>query len=239
MPEANKGVCLPGRVVDRIRVCGVALRAPNENASPQRGPLPSDTTASAAFDTFRQWLSLAHDLSTYPTGQSTTTAFGLTVVANAVIQIGADRKKFLDVYSTSSADLFLESGVLNMMDDISAIPVMNQEQQEFGLQIVAASLVRVIVATVAKQKKVRAFHHWLHLSLRRKNFFVTERGYMRIGPTSLSEGDEVVLFSGLRTPFLVRHDQRDTKLVISVHIEGMMGGELWSESERLQDFMLT
>ena len=68
-----------------------------------------------------------------------------------------------------------------MIDDISAIPVTNQEPQEFGLEVVATSLLMIIIAVVAKQKKVRAFHHWLYLSLRRKTFFVTERGYMGIG----------------------------------------------------------
>lgn len=127
-----------------------------------------------------------------------------------------------------------------MMDDISAIPVEAHQKQEFAYQIASSILVSVIVAPVTMKKKVRAFHHWLHLALRRRLFFVTERGYMGIGPASVSEGGEVVLFSGLKTPFLIRRAQAQGafRLITPTYIEGVMGGELWNETERLDQFML-
>jgi hypothetical protein len=56
----------------------------------------------------------------------------------------------------------------------------------------------------------------------------------------VSEGDEVVLFSGLKTPFLIRRAQAQGtfRLITPAYIEGIMSGELWNETERLDQFML-
>jgi hypothetical protein len=74
-----------------------------------------------------------------------------------------------------------------MLDDVTAVPITAHEQQEFALQIVASILVMVIGTRISLRKKARAFHYWLYLSLRRKAFFMTQRGYMGIAPDSVAE----------------------------------------------------
>jgi hypothetical protein len=246
--NSNNELYLSGRVVDRIKRCGDALKSPNEHSSPRDSILGSDTETSTCFEIFKQWLALAEALPGYPTGQSVTEAFGLTLITNSIIRLNRKLPQFINVYASwlellktsTSSELFIEKGVDNMLDDVSAIPAEAHQKQEFAYQIASSILVPVIVAPVTMKKKVRAFHHWLHLALRRRLFFVTERGYMGIGPASVSEGDEVVLFSGLKTPFLIRRAQAQGtfRLITPTYIEGIMAGELWNETERLDQFML-
>ena len=104
-------------------------------------------------------------------------------------------------------------------------------------------LVRVIASLIGTEKRAKAFHHWLYLNLAKKALVVTEKGYMGIAPGSAAPGDAVVLFSGLRTPFLAREVQdgagvRAWRLVTPAYVEGMMDGALWDENVKLDEFTL-
>jgi hypothetical protein len=248
---AHNGLYLLGQIVDRIKVRAEALDHPNIPTSHQDGPLPSNAVISAAFNTFKNWLTLAQTLPSYPTNQSLVEVFGRTLITNGAIKSEANISRFLDAYSSQhnilttspSSDLLLEQGISNMMDDVSVLPVTAHEQQEFALQIVAATLVMIIGTRIGSEKRARALHYWLYLSLRRKAFFVTQAGYMGIAPSSVAEGDAVVLFSGLTTPFLMREVREGVgvgmwRLVAPAYVEGMMNGELWAEGGRLDQFVV-
>jgi hypothetical protein len=50
-------------------------------------------------------------------------------------------------------------------------------------------------------------------------------------PRWIKEGDQVVLISGLRTPFIVREDGENFRLIGPAYIEGFMEGERWDEEK--------
>jgi hypothetical protein len=61
--------------------------------------------------------------------------------------------------------------------------------------------------------------------------FTTDRGYAGIGQAELKEGDEVCIFHGAATPFILRKEERDENfkprhvLVGECYIHGLMNGE--------------
>lgn len=59
-------------------------------------------------------------------------------------------------------------------------------------------------------------------------FFLTEEGYIGLGPQSLESKDEVWLLEGGRTPFILRSmpDQGGYALVGEAYVLGMMFGEM-------------
>lgn len=65
-----------------------------------------------------------------------------------------------------------------------------------------------------------------------RRLFVTEKGYIGLGPRSLEVGDSVVLFSGGRFPFVVRRYGEEFMVVGETYTHGIMEGEvlLWQDS---------
>ena len=62
--KSNNAIYLSGRVVDRIKRCGNALKSPNEHSPQQDGVLGSNAETSICFEIFKQWLAL---LKLFPT----------------------------------------------------------------------------------------------------------------------------------------------------------------------------
>ena len=67
-------------------------------------------------------------------------------------------------------------------------------------------------------------------------FFITEKGYLGVGPADAQQGDNVCVFGGGRVPFLVRcvqgnqqesrEEERCYQLVGDVYVHGIMRGEM-------------
>ncbi|KAI9691972.1 MAG: hypothetical protein M1820_009650 [Bogoriella megaspora] len=62
-----------------------------------------------------------------------------------------------------------------------------------------------------------------------KTIFKTASGRIGIAPWSIQSGDEVMLFSGVRVPLIVRRPGQQYRLVAHAHVEGIMHGEAWSQ----------
>ena len=65
-----------------------------------------------------------------------------------------------------------------------------------------------------------------------RGLFVTERGYMGLGPWNAKVGDRVCVLKGADTPFLLRGDEREGErytLVGESYVLGMMEGEVMAE----------
>ena len=83
--------------------------------------------------------------------------------------------------------------------------------------------------------KTLLYHHHLQNACRRRTFFVTENGYMGLGPYFARRDDVVVRFHGAGTPFIIRKKKDDRyKLVGEAYGHGMMEPEpCWSDSWEL------
>jgi hypothetical protein len=75
------------------------------------------------------------------------------------------------------------------------------------------------------------YEYALHQSLKMRNFFVSELGYMGIGPKPLQEGDMVCVFPGCRVPLLIRKEADHHLLVGECFVWGLMDGEAWEGKE--------
>lgn len=74
----------------------------------------------------------------------------------------------------------------------------------------------------------RGYHASLH-----RSFFTTREGYMGIGPPQLKAGDFCCVIAGARTPFVARLQKDSTyRLLGECYIEGVMGGEIFTRTER-------
>ena len=60
-----------------------------------------------------------------------------------------------------------------------------------------------------------------------KKLFLTRDMRIGLGPAETKEGDEIVVFFGAATPFVVRRDEsgQQWRLVGSAWVQGLMGGE--------------
>ncbi|KAK3496050.1 hypothetical protein B0T13DRAFT_276689 [Neurospora crassa] len=72
-----------------------------------------------------------------------------------------------------------------------------------------------------------------------RRLYLTEQGYMGMGPSSMQPGDMVVVFPGARIPFVLRPTGEDNTFtyVGDVYCDGIMDGEITLRKER-QDFFL-
>jgi len=83
----------------------------------------------------------------------------------------------------------------------------------------------------------------------RRRLFVTAKGYLGLGPSSLQVGDKVYILKGANVPFLLREQEREDsregatsnesemnyKLVGEAYIHGIMNGELFDKDGGLSD----
>lgn len=91
-----------------------------------------------------------------------------------------------------------------MVRDISAVPASAVDKREFALQFAAATFGLSVGGTLGrKRKRAKLLHAWLGNTMRRKRFLLMGGGYMGVMGAEVEMGDEVVLFAGLRVPFLV------------------------------------
>ena len=63
-------------------------------------------------------------------------------------------------------------------------------------------------------------------ALHNRCFFVTETGYIGLGPSNLTPGDTLVVVRGAKHPFVLRKCQDGFNLLGSSYIQGIMDGEL-------------
>jgi hypothetical protein len=67
-----------------------------------------------------------------------------------------------------------------------------------------------------------------------RRFFITEKGYLGLGPGYMELGDQVTILFGGETPFILRKFEDHFKLIGESYIHGIMEGEviqLWEAGE--------
>ena len=72
---------------------------------------------------------------------------------------------------------------------------------------------------------------------RDQNFFITEKGYVGIGPRCMEAGDKVSVLFGGSTPYVIRQKSiTDEYLYLgSVYVHGIMDGEVIDAWEKDKD----
>ncbi|PMD31122.1 hypothetical protein L207DRAFT_385252, partial [Hyaloscypha variabilis F] len=59
-----------------------------------------------------------------------------------------------------------------------------------------------------------------------RRFFITEKGYLGLGPGHMEVGDQVTVLFGGKTPFILRKFEDHFKLIGESYIHGIMEGEV-------------
>jgi hypothetical protein len=78
---------------------------------------------------------------------------------------------------------------------------------------------------------VALLQHGIFLNSYHKTLVITKDGYIGTCPRWAEPGDSMALISGLRTPFVVRKDGQEHRLIGPAYIAGVMNGERWDENQ--------
>lgn len=232
--DENSSLTLWGRIIGQIDRCGDPLVF---NAQPN--------DEDAVLLVFKQWSTIAQSTSSYPYLESMLQIFARTLSTNWV-STGAYRPSaFLTIFPTWHALMIsahsgrelLNNTIENMIHDIRKIPIAANEKREFAFQMVAATLEMGVFSKVSKKTRARILHHWLAINMRRKVFFTMTNGYMGLSASSVRETDSVALLAGLNVPFVVKKLGTEYRLVALAYVHGVMEGELWDHSTKLDEFV--
>lgn len=66
--------------------------------------------------------------------------------------------------------------------------------------------------------------------MRARKIFITEQGYLGLGPQSLQRGDQVVIFDGAEVPFVLRKHGADWKILGQCYLHGWMDGNYFGHA---------
>jgi hypothetical protein len=99
-----------------------------------------------------------------------------------------------------------------------------------------------ILCAAKTHPDVRGIHHQIWMMSLNCTFFITESGYMGTAPTSIREGDKIVLMPGASQPMVLHRKsiENDTFTVVcAAYVHGMMDGEVWlAHASRMKDIVL-
>jgi hypothetical protein len=160
---------------------------------------------------FRKWEALVRSLRSYPTNESVNSAFARTLIADA--NINAENQSL--------------SSIVNVEE------VYNHFRYLL-LQIIAEEFDIKVKWPGWDDVTVRATQHYI-TALEEAAWgrvFVTERGYMGLGPLSTFAGDDVAVLHGGKTPYILLSRDRDSAafhLLGETFIHGLMEGEAFQE----------
>jgi hypothetical protein len=108
-----------------------------------------------------------------------------------------------------------------------------------GLELGQSSYLAIARAICADEALARYHHHRCHELAGHTCFFLTENGYVGLGSSAVTVGDQLVLLTGLAWPFVLRGDKREReyRVIGSAHVHGIMKGEKWpAKEEALETF---
>lgn len=76
------------------------------------------------------------------------------------------------------------------------------------------------------------------LRCRGRRPFVTEKGYLGLGPMNMKEGDKIVMFAGLQVPFVLKPYGSMYQLVGEAYVDGVMNGEAFKGEAVAEQILL-
>ena len=130
------------------------------------------------------------------------------------------------------------------------IPVADRKMNSFGLCHQATEASRVRYDLIKKDLEagnfltsapsIETFCYWnMMVELQYRRPFITENGYVGLGPEHLDKDDVVVVFSGARFPYILRKLLlAGWTLVGEAYLHGIMYGEFMEEEMKEEIFSL-
>jgi hypothetical protein len=195
------------------------------------------------IDTLQDWAFMARRTALYVNGQSWQEAFLVTICSRST----SFQKRFQPLASDAK-----EWCSILLLDDAGAGLHVLDNQWPLTASRIQHSVPPILFrsATVAIQNGISQEYIslllaiYLHnmtseilLSLSDNIFFITEKGYMGIGPSSIKEGDKVLCIPGLDLPLMVRPVGERFTLVSAAYVHGIPE-TISSDTEPLSTFIL-
>jgi hypothetical protein len=219
--DDGKTLWLQGTVVDEVKhVGGTFMRHGIDHAKPIPrlvGPeLMQQSQHWIVTRSLRIWEKMALDLKTYPTGESIESAYHHTLVGGVDLAPKA-------VGGAAMSDLYSAYWWHHLK-----FPGESQTPSPFTPDEV--------------RKNALLYEHTMFQVAYYRRLFVTKQGYIGLGPNSMKAGDNVVLFCGGRTAYILRPRQNKnpstSEFLGESYVRGMMNGECFSGDSTLQEFAI-
>jgi hypothetical protein len=195
--------------------------------------------------TLQAWIELGSQLRVYPTAMTPLKAWFRVLTQNSLTYDGLPSSlahssapdtvlnKWMHIMTTNEP-IELETLHKEVQNKPDYIATITDYAHIFGcgtnLEAWPTELQRRFFLRLAR-RDVASLQHDIFLNSYHKTLVITKDGYMGTCPRWAEPGDSVVLISGLRTPFVVRKDGQDYRLIGPAYIAGVMNGERWDENQ--------
>jgi hypothetical protein len=208
----DKTLIARGQVIDSLNYVGVTF----EEYIPISGTISQGNFIddAVARNRTRQWEKMAHNLKTYPTGESIESVFIETLIGRVKLEshISSDElhlcynawRRYWEVAHREHGKFIQFSHMELSADDLSRATYIMKEQQQAAYG---------------------------------RRFFTTKNGYMGLSPSLARIGDEIVILLGGKTPFILRKTgEKGYRFIGECYVHGMMTGKGLSQRRDMQDF---
>jgi hypothetical protein len=193
--------------------------------------------------TMQAWIKLSQTVHSYPTGQTPSEAFyrvigqrqGETFEPMERSSLKPSLQKWFDTMTSTFTD---DPSILqSLLDEVRSVPEYDAMLNDYATLFDQGTnietwpdelKIRFILRLASPE--VASIQHDIFLNTYHRTFFITQDGYMGIGPRWAKVGDSVALIAGLQTPFIVREVGAQYNLIGPAYIEGVMLGERWDDS---------
>jgi hypothetical protein len=194
--------------------------------------------------TMQAWIKLSQKLHSYPTGEIPSEVFYRVIGQGDArisesLECSSARTSLQKWFDTMTCTFSDDPSVLqSLLDEVRSVPEYDAMLNDYATLFDRGTnidtwpdelKIRFILRLASPE--VALMQHDFFLNTYHRTFFITQDGYMGIGPRWARAGDSVALISGLKTPFIVRDLGEQFTLIGPAYIEGMMLGERWDDSE--------
>jgi hypothetical protein len=204
--------------------------------------------------TFEEWYQLVIERQssvgdTYCTGESCRDAFWMTLCAG-ILHPTPEETSNMPAWevATPQRRIFFETWATATMDESSQII-----HSRSGSSAASASdpvddpIVEGFL--IGRDLYVDSFHTRVSIATVNRKFFITEKGYFGLGPSTTQPGDNVCVLAGGHVPYVVRPRDCDCaasilgdepvnslELLGDAYMQGIMNGEVASAEEWMEEF---
>ena len=161
--------------------------------------------ATAAY---HPWIDSMSKIATYPTGESPEVAYSLTLVANSTRGMKPASEDLTQHLANFSAYLY-DYFKLGMPEKYISSDLRAAAEGGDGASF-----------AIAARNMCNG-----------RRFFITEKGYIGIGPAALRQHDLVCVLFGGATPFVLKMEEEYYRFIGEAYVHGLMNGEAISQLE--------
>jgi hypothetical protein len=252
--DENQSISVRGRFVDRITRSAKKYLAAEMDLEefPEFQPtFKSEISrlAIATLETYREWIDIAHSLTTYPYGQTAKESIVRTLLRDDSIALPLKLIDSFDAYFRTFLPVPSNQVLTKLQSSSPAVRLRTERDfdhtgqkesdtmEEFleeGILDYDAIWTRMNCDEKMMEFEIQCFHR-----CKRTRFFITSGGYMGRGLKAVQEGDLVALIAGVDMPMIIRKEGDLYRLKGPAYVHGIMRGEKWPEDEKdLVDIVL-